>query len=141
MGAAKRIIQPEIAQRVVDMLEAVVQGGTGQQANIPGAKVAGKTGTTQKYDAAEKRYSDNSQIAWFIGFASIEKETLVSIIMIDDPQGELRSGGSVAAPLFATIVSDEFSRRGHFRKEANFRTRRTQLGTPTLTSLRTLDTP
>ena len=140
MGAAKRIIQPEIAERVVDMLEAVVEGGTGQQANIPGAKVAGKTGTAQKYDAAEKRYSDNSQIAWFIGFATIEKDTLVSIIMIDDPQGELRSGGSVAAPLFATIVSDEFSRRGH-NQEANFRTHSTQLGTPTLTSFQTLDTP
>ena len=140
MGAAKRVIQPEIAERVVNMLEAVVEGGTGHQASIPGAKVAGKTGTAQKFDAAEKRYSANSQIAWFIGFATIEKDTLVSIIMIDDPQGALRSGGSVAAPLFATIVSDEFSRRGH-NQEANFRTHSTQLGTPTLTSFQTLDTP
>jgi penicillin-binding protein 1A len=53
----QRILSPDIAQAVQQMLTGVVQSGTGTQAAIPNVVVAGKTGTTENYGDA-----------WFVGW-------------------------------------------------------------------------
>jgi cell division protein FtsI (penicillin-binding protein 3) len=117
IGLTRRSVSPEVAERVLAMLATVVEpGGTGARAAVPGAFVAGKTGTAQKFDAAEGRYQSDRHLAWFIGVAIAAEETFVSVIMIDEPRGKARTGGSAAAPLFARIVGEELNRRGYSEK-------------------------
>jgi cell division protein FtsI (penicillin-binding protein 3) len=82
----------------------VVEKGTGGAAAVEGYKVAGKTGTAQKYDQAKRSYSNEKYLAAFAGFAPAEEPRLVVIVMIDEPQESIW-GGSVAAPVFRRVVS------------------------------------
>ena len=84
------------------MLETVVQpGGTAPKAQIPGYRVAGKTGTARKLEggAYVKKY-----VASFVGFAPASDPRLIVAVMIDEPSGKTYYGGDVAAPVFAQVM-------------------------------------
>ena len=86
------------------MLEQATQaGGTAMRAQVPGYRVAGKTGTAHKIEA--NRYV-NKYIASFVGFAPVSEPRLVVAVMIDEPSGEQHFGGAVAAPVFSRVVGD-----------------------------------
>ncbi len=111
-AAARQVVRPETAYAVADMLERVVSDGTGKNAGIKGVRVAGKTGTAQKVDRVTKRYAEE-RLASFIGFAPAENPALVTLVMIDNPQG-IKYGGVVAAPIFREITAralDHLGRR------------------------------
>jgi cell division protein FtsI/penicillin-binding protein 2 len=108
MGAdapAKRVISAKTADQVSHMLEGVLgAGGTAQEAQVPGYKLAGKTGTAEKPDAELGGYSKTKFVASFIGYAPARNPRLLVAVMVDEPQGEIY-GGVVAAPAFEKIVS------------------------------------
>jgi len=89
-------------REIVEILEAVVTEGTAKAAQIPGYRVAGKTGTAQKAIPG-KGYSPTLHVASFVGFVPVEKPALVGIVVLDEPR-PLYHGGEVAAPTFAAIV-------------------------------------
>lgn len=92
------------AREVLTMLEAVVQeGGTGTQAQVPGYRVAGKTGTARKVVNGD--YSPESHVALFAGIAPVEQPQFVLVVLLDEPQGDDYYGGKVAAPVFAKIMA------------------------------------
>jgi len=98
-----RVIQGETARKVRHMLEAVVSDeGTAPAADVPGYRVAGKTGTVMK--AVAGGYSDKRHTALFAGMAPATKPRLVTVVVIDEPQGPHYYGGQVAAPVFAKIM-------------------------------------
>ena len=87
------------------MLEGVLgPGGTASEAAIPGYKLAGKTGTAQKFDTTAGQYSKVNYVASFIGFAPAQRPKVLVSVMVDEPQGEIY-GGSVAAPAFQEILN------------------------------------
>ncbi len=99
----KRVISAHTAQSVSRMLEGVIaQGGTAQEANIAGYKLAGKTGTAEKPDEFGG-YSKTKFVASFIGFAPARDPRLLVAVMVDEPKGEIY-GGVVAAPAFQKIA-------------------------------------
>lgn len=111
-AAARQVVRRETAFAVGDMLELVVSDGTGKKAQIPGVRVAGKTGTAQKVDPDTRSYGPD-RLASFIGFAPAEDPALVTLVMIDTPQG-VKYGGEVAAPVFREITAralDHLGRR------------------------------
>jgi penicillin-binding protein 2 len=74
-------------------------GGTGKRAQVPGATVAGRTGTAQFWrDADGQRVKDNH--TWFIGFAPFEEPRFAICVFV---QGA-KSGGGVAAPIAGRIL-------------------------------------
>ena len=86
------------------MLEGVLgPGGTASEASIPGYRLAGKTGTAQKPDPVNGRYSKDKFVASFVGFAPARRPRLLVTVMVDEPQGEIY-GGVVAAPAFQDIT-------------------------------------
>ena len=85
------------------MLAKVVSDGTGGQAHIQGYSVAGKTGTVRKL--GESGYEDTRHLAFFAGFAPVQDPELVAVVMINDPAGDANGGGSVAAPVFGSVMS------------------------------------
>ena len=100
----RRVISQETAKTVARMLEGVViEGGTGTGAAVEGYRVAGKTGTAQKVDAASRGYSRDKRTASFVGFVPLEKPRLTILVVIDEPKTS-SYGGVVAAPAFSAIA-------------------------------------
>jgi cell division protein FtsI (penicillin-binding protein 3) len=96
------VFSAETAHEVRAMLETVVQpGGTAPKAQIPGYRVAGKTGTERKLEggAYVRKY-----VASFVGFAPASDPRLIVAVMIDEPAGDQYYGGEVAAPVFAQVM-------------------------------------
>jgi cell division protein FtsI (penicillin-binding protein 3) len=80
------------------------EGGTATKAQVPGFRVAGKTGTAQKVDPVTGGYSVDKRVASFVGFVPADKPRLVALVTIDEPKGHVY-GGLVAAPVFSRIAS------------------------------------
>lgn len=97
-----RVFSPQTAREVRQMLEMVVQpGGTAPQANIPGYRVGGKTGTAMKLVGG--RYA-LKYVASFVGIAPISDPRLIVAVMIDEPTNGKHYGGDVAGPVFAQVM-------------------------------------
>jgi cell division protein FtsI (penicillin-binding protein 3) len=102
-GPTRRVVSTQTARTVSQLLEQVTTtNGTGVLAQIPGYRVAGKTGTASRIDPSTGRYS--GYVASFVGFAPADKPSLVVLVTLDNPQSSIY-GGSVAAPVFAKIMS------------------------------------
>ncbi|MDX6634490.1 MAG: hypothetical protein QOF06_693 [Solirubrobacterales bacterium] len=98
----KRVISPQVAAEIREMLEGVLApGGTASEVSVPGYSLAGKTGTAEK--AEDGTYSKTHYVASFIGFAPAQNPQLLAAVIVDEPQGEIY-GGSVAAPAFGRIA-------------------------------------
>jgi cell division protein FtsI (penicillin-binding protein 3) len=98
----RRVVSPETARTMTNILEGVVTSGTGTKAAIAGFRVAGKTGTAQKIDPRTGTYSVTQFVGSFVGFVPADAPRLAMIITIDEPQGEAW-GGTVAAPVFHRV--------------------------------------
>ena len=100
----KQVIPPVIAAQVRSMLNAVVSDeGTGKRAAVNGYKVAGKTGTVHK--AANGGYSEDRYLSLFAGMAPVDNPRLVTVVVIDEPQGREYYGGQIAAPVFSRVMT------------------------------------
>lgn len=100
----KRVLKAKAARDVISMLEAVVaKGGTGTQAQIPGYRVAGKTGTVRKVGA--NGYDKNHHLGIFVGMVPASHPRLVAAVVINDPTEGSYYGGAVAAPVFSKVMS------------------------------------
>ncbi len=89
--------------RMKKMLVKVVEEGTAKKARIKGIEVAGKTGTSQKYDASRGKYSWNRVVCSFLGAVPADRPKLVMMVVIDEPAGR-EFGGTVAAPVFREVA-------------------------------------
>lgn len=108
----RRLVTPHVARELRGMLTGVVDYGTGTLAKIPGYTVAGKTGTTPKYDAKHGTYCDPYKghceyQTSFVGFAPAKHPRFVALVMVDEPKSKNPydlEGGFVAAPAFKSIA-------------------------------------
>lgn len=100
-----QVFSANTAKYVKDMLEMVVlPGGTALRAQVPGYRVAGKTGTTHKL--GERGYEKNKYVGSFVGMAPASNPRLIMAVMIDDPSSGEYYGGTVAAPVFSAVMAD-----------------------------------
>jgi cell division protein FtsI (penicillin-binding protein 3) len=109
----RRVISRDTAASVLEMMEGVVTSeGTGRRAGLRGVRVAGKTGTAQKLDAATGRYSNTRYTALFVGAVPADDPRVVIVVAVDEPQGRAHGGGDVAAPLFAKVATAHLASLG-----------------------------
>jgi cell division protein FtsI (penicillin-binding protein 3) len=101
-SATRRVISEQTAQALTRMLAYAVDVGTGQEAQIPGYWVAGKTGTARKVRADGTGYAVGKYVASFIGFVPAGHPALVVAAVLDEP--ETVYGGIAAAPLFRDVA-------------------------------------
>jgi cell division protein FtsI (penicillin-binding protein 3) len=99
----KRVIRPETAATLRQLMEGVVLHGTGKLAHLDGWTAAGKTGSAQKIDPSTGRYSRTQLIASFTGFAPINNPAIAILVSLDSPVGP-HEGGEVAAPVFKRVA-------------------------------------
>ncbi|WP_136413216.1 penicillin-binding protein 2 [Herbaspirillum sp. ST 5-3] len=101
---SRRVISEKTARDVRAMMETVVSpAGTAPKAQIPGYRVAGKTGTAHKL--AGGQYV-NKYVASFVGFAPVSNPRIIVAVMVDEPSNGSHYGGDVAAPVFASVTAN-----------------------------------
>ncbi|MBJ90191.1 MAG: cell division protein [Woeseia sp.] len=104
-NVSRRIISSENALTIRQMMEEVVRpGGTGSEASVPGYRIAGKTGTSWKF--APGGYSEDKYFSIFAGLAPASDPRVATVVIIDEPTGNLYYGGDVAAPLFGNVMAE-----------------------------------
>jgi cell division protein FtsI/penicillin-binding protein 2 len=99
----RQVITPETANTVTEMMNAVVDGITSIYAiDVPGYRVAGKTGTASI--SVPGGYKPDSYIASFAGFVPSDDPVLAMLVKIDEPK-DVPWGSAVCAPVFARLAS------------------------------------
>ena len=100
----RQVVSEQVAHQVRDlMINVTGEGGTGTLAEVPGYRVAGKTGTAQKVDPVTGGYSADKRVASFVGFVPADAPRLVILVVIDEPKEKIY-GGLAAAPVFSRIA-------------------------------------
>ena len=99
----EQLVDAKIADEVLAMMEGVVEpGGTATRAQVPGYRVAGKTGTARKL--VNGRYSTSEYRALFAGIAPVSDPRIVMVIVVENPV--TKYGGLAAAPAFSKIMQE-----------------------------------
>ena len=100
----ERIFSPTTARQMRGMLEmAAGPAGSAPRAQVPGYRVAGKTGTAYKI---EKGQYVRKYVSSFVGFAPVSDPRIIIAVMIDEPGAGKHYGGQVAAPVFAAVTAN-----------------------------------
>jgi penicillin-binding protein A len=92
-----KVMSPQTAAEVTDMMRHVVEEGTGTPAQLGGISVAGKTGT-----ASVGLQGSNLTQPWFIGFAPVGDPKVAVAVTVERTQGGF--GGTVAAPIAKSVI-------------------------------------
>lgn len=97
-----RPVSQKNAQLLQQMMENVVDSGTGEKAQIDGVKVGGKTGTAQHGENNSK-----NPYAWFISYAKTADGSPVAVaVVVEDSEARRDdiSGGGLAAPIAKKVM-------------------------------------
>ena len=99
---AGRTVSEEASAILSSMLEGVVRDGSGKHAYIEGYRVAGKTGTAQKYENGH--IAQGKYVSSFVGYFPADNPQYLALVIVDEPQGSYY-GSTVAAPCAGEIFS------------------------------------
>ena len=100
--AVRQVISKETSETLLDMLETVVEDGTGKYAQVKGYTIAGKTGTSEP-DVNDK---DKKYVASFAAISPVESPEVVVLVTLYGPQGDTHSGGTLAGPVVSKILEE-----------------------------------
>lgn len=110
----RRVISKEVNDQLKQMLESVVEFGSGTAVKMTGLRIAGKTGTSRKH--VNGKYEVGSYNASFVGFFPVEKPEIVCLVMIEKPKAGGYFGAAASAPIFKAIVDRIINNNGLIAK-------------------------
>ncbi|MBI2504949.1 MAG: hypothetical protein HYW07_17160 [Candidatus Latescibacteria bacterium] len=99
----RRVISPEAAAQMCQILAGVVTKGTGKRAQVEGVTVAGKTGTAQRVAPGSQGYAAGQYVVSFVGFLPVEDPQLLCLVVVDNPKRN-KWGASISAPAFKRVM-------------------------------------
>jgi len=104
----RQVISEETSAKMRDILEATAnKGGTAHNVYLPGYRIGGKTGTSEKIaKQTTLKLKKDLYVASFCGIAPIDNPEVAVLIVLDEPNGERHTGGSIAAPVVREIFSE-----------------------------------
>lgn len=101
----RRVISEQTSKELIEVLESVVENGSGRFGAVEGYRMGGKTGTAQKI-SPQGGYMPGAYILSFVGFAPVEDPQIVLYVMVDQPTIGPQWGSQVAAPIGKEIMRD-----------------------------------
>lgn len=102
----RQVVSKETSKLVCELMEAVVDGGGGQNAYVAGYRIGGKTGTSQKVSEMLGSGKKRLYVASFCGVAPIDNPEIAMLFILDEPQGANYYGGTISAPPGGQIMSE-----------------------------------
>ena len=104
----RQVLKAETSAAMREMMEAVVLYGGGRNAQIPGYRVGGKSGTSQKLDSEDEK----ARIASFVAVAPIDDPQFLCLVCLDEPHSWTTAGGSLSAPVCAEVLEQTLVYKG-----------------------------
>ena len=104
----RQVLKVETSRTMREMMESVVLRGGGRNARIPGYRVGGKSGTSQKLDSADEK----ARIASFVAVAPIDDPQFLCLVCLDEPHSWTTAGGSLSAPVCAEVLEQTLVYKG-----------------------------
>ncbi len=102
----RQVISAETSNTVALMAEYVVSEGSGKNAYIPGYRIGGKTGTSEKLDKTNEEGAVDKRISSFLGFAPANDPQVACLLMLDEPYMHNPFGSVIAAPVVGAILGE-----------------------------------
>ena len=104
----RQVLKAETSAAMREIMEAVVLYGGGRNAQIPGYRVGGKSGTSQKLDSEDEK----ARIASFVAVAPIDDPQFLCLVCLDEPHSWTTAGGSLSAPVCAEVLEQTLVYKG-----------------------------
>jgi stage V sporulation protein D (sporulation-specific penicillin-binding protein) len=104
----RQVISEESSATLRMMLEHVVKDsdGSGRYAYIPGYRIGGKTGTSEKINELRTKGGKEEYISSFLGIAPSDNPKVAVLVLLDEPQMQNVYGSIIVAPVVGAIMSD-----------------------------------
>jgi cell division protein FtsI (penicillin-binding protein 3) len=99
-----RVASERTMATMTEIMERVVEDGTGKRAKVPGYTVAGKTGTAKKLVNGSYRGHSDYNVS-FVGFVPSRQPVFAIVVVVDSPHRVSPYGGVVAGPIFQRIAT------------------------------------
>ncbi len=111
----RQVISSDTSKRMDAILQQNATTGTAKNGYLPGYRVGGKTGTSQKIDVFHKT-GTMQYIASYCGFAPADDPQYAMLVFFDEPHGSSYYGAAVAGPVFAKTMEEILPYLGVERK-------------------------
>lgn len=99
----KQVISKQTASQVLMAMESVVNSGSAKKAQMPGYRIAGKTGSANKVIEGEGVYSKDKFVCDFVSIFPVEDPQITVLVVIDEPKEGTQYGSESAVPIGAEI--------------------------------------
>ncbi len=117
--AVRTVVSRSTADTLTSFFKGVVERGTGIGARLPGVTVAGKTGTSRRYN--DGKYETGNYTASFVGYFPADDPKVVCLVMLDHPRVGGYTGGAASAPIFKEIAEKIYATSARFVRKENVR--------------------
>lgn len=104
-GYKRQVISTDISKRMAAILQQNATSGTAKNGYIPGYRIGGKTGTSQKTEV-KNRTGKDAYIASYCGFSPADDPQYIMLVYYDEPHGDSYYGSAVAGPVFAKTMQE-----------------------------------
>ena len=102
----RQVLSASVAQTVSNILEEGVSGdGGAKNAHVDGYLIAAKTGTSQKFDVLDENGNSYLRISSTVAYAPSNESGIAVIIVVDEPQSQVKYGSIVAAPYVSNLLA------------------------------------
>jgi len=101
----RQVISEDTSAIMRELLEGVVSSGSGKNAQVPGYRIGGKTGTSEKLDSIGENGKEE-YVSSFLAFAPADDPQIVMLLLLDEAQMDNPYGSVVAAPVAGAILSE-----------------------------------
>ncbi len=128
----RQVISEETSRRMCAILQQNATVGTAKNGYLPGYRVAGKTGTSEKI-AQKNETGVEEYIASYCGFAPADDPQIAMLIFFDEPHGDSYYGGAVAGPVWAKTMEEILPYLGVERKYTESELDKLDVTTPQVT--------